>query len=488
MNKKILLMSGVLLTLGIIITIPFINNNKNIKSNIAENDTNEINNDMLTLMYETGIDTNEYEISTSNTWPDDNYIFNKELSGCENSGELSWNQQTNKITLLNNTSDRCYIYFDVYNKAVINNVTSSVTTNSITVNVSTIVGENPISKYYYSINDGGYIESSYNSYTFNNLNDDTSYIIKIFVEDTLEIQSNVYTINAETESVTYICDNGTNMATCIKNQYTSQGSNGLYYHTSSLANSASDNSYRYAGTNPNNYVCFGSEKNVCSEDNLYRIIGVFGDQVKLIKNTSLGNYYWSGSSSNDSGTWSSSTLNTETLNGTYLKSLGSNWSNLIATHSWKVGGGTRANLAFGPNGVPKNAYNYEVGYNSSNITYSSKVGLIYVSDYYYGASPTYWTYPGYTYSGATDLNGNYGSSYDYRSAKSSNWLNANITEWTITPFSGNSSFVFYLSSDGHVAGVSGNQSTRPVRPVFYLNSDAIYVSGSGTGSDPIRIN
>lgn len=278
------------------------------------------------------------------------------------------------------------------------------------------------------------------------------------------------------------------MATCIKNQYTSQGSNGLYYHTSSLANSASDNSYRYAGTNPNNYVCFGSEKNVCSEDNLYRIIGVFGDQVKLIKNTSLGNYYWSGSSSNDSGTWSSSTLNTETLNGTYLKSLGSNWSNLIATHSWKVGGGTRANLAFGPNGVPKNAYNYEVGYNSSNITYSSKVGLIYVSDYYYGASPTYWTYPGYTYSGATDLNGNYGSSYDYRSAKSSNWLNANITEWTITPFSGNSSFVFYLSSDGHVAGVSGNQSTRPVRPVFYLNSDAIYVSGSGTGSDPIRIN
>ena len=48
-----------------------------------------------------------------------------------------------------------------------------------------------------------------------------------------------------------------------------------------LANSAGDNSYRYAGANPNNYVCFGSTANTCPSKNLYRIIGVFGDQVKL---------------------------------------------------------------------------------------------------------------------------------------------------------------------------------------------------------------
>ena len=41
---------------------------------------------------------------------------------------------------------------------------------------------------------------------------------------------------------------------------------------------AEDYSYRYAGANPNNYVCFGSDVTPCPEDNLYRIIGVFDGQ------------------------------------------------------------------------------------------------------------------------------------------------------------------------------------------------------------------
>ena len=32
-----------------------------------------------------------------------------------------------------------------------------------------------------------------------------------------------------------------------------------------------------------NYVCFGTEDEKCDDEHLYRIIGVFGDQVKLIK-------------------------------------------------------------------------------------------------------------------------------------------------------------------------------------------------------------
>lgn len=55
---------------------------------------------------------------------------------------------------------------------------------------------------------------------------------------------------------------------------------------------AGDNSYRYAGANPNNFVCFGSTTSPCPTDNLYRIIGVLEDNyhgvsgkqlVKLIK-------------------------------------------------------------------------------------------------------------------------------------------------------------------------------------------------------------
>ena len=71
-----------------------------------------------------------------------------------------------------------------------------------------------------------------------------------------------------------------------KNVYTSDGVNDLYYHDGVGTYGyleAGDNSYRYSGANPNNYVCFGSDADVCPNDNLYRIIGIFDSQVKLIK-------------------------------------------------------------------------------------------------------------------------------------------------------------------------------------------------------------
>ena len=150
------------------------------------------------------------------------------------------------------------------------------------------------------------------------------------------------------------------LADYIISTYT-DGSNGLYYHDANLANSAADNSYRYSGANPNNYVCFGSDASTCPNENLYRIIGVFGSEVKLIKNTSLGNYYWSGSDSNESNTWSSSTLNTGTLKGTYLSGFSSTWQNKISTHSWKVGG-----MAYSQTNTAKQYYDVEVGSSSSS--------------------------------------------------------------------------------------------------------------------------
>ena len=82
------------------------------------------------------------------------------------------------------------------------------------------------------------------------------------------------------------------LADYITSQYTTDGANGLYLHDADLTNGANDNSYRYAGANPNNYVCFGSDEATCPADNLYRVIGVFNSQVKLIKNSSIGNYAW----------------------------------------------------------------------------------------------------------------------------------------------------------------------------------------------------
>ena len=123
-------------------------------------------------------------------------------------------------------------------------------------------------------------------------------------------------------SLAEVCS-GKTFAECITTEvYTTDGDNGLYYHDADLANGAQDNSYRYSGANPNNYVCFGSDAATCPSDSLYRIIGVFENEVKLIKNTSYGNYAWDSGGSN---TWNSSTKPDirNTLNTTFLNTLSS---------------------------------------------------------------------------------------------------------------------------------------------------------------------
>ena len=240
---------------------------------------------------------------------------------------------------------------------------------------------------------------------------------------------------------------------------------GLYYHDTNLANSAADNSYRYAGTNPNNYVCFGSDASTCSSENLYRIIGIFGSEVKLIKSTSYGNYVWDNGNSN---TWDASTKPDirSTLNTTYLNTLSATWQNKIATHTWKVGG-----MTYSSTYTVKQYYDIEVGSSSNSTTDSMKIGLMYVSDYGFAASPSYWT---------TEL-------YNYEPSKSSNWMNVNINEWTISRNSGGSAGAFIVYSRGRV-DIYDVGSRIAVRPVFYLTSSTSYVSGSGSSADPIRIN
>ena len=259
----------------------------------------------------------------------------------------------------------------------------------------------------------------------------------------------------------------------VLSQYTgTQGENSLYYHNSTLTNGAGDNSYRYAGASDsvNNYICLGSDEATCPDANLFRIIGVFGDQTKVIRAKSVGNKQWHSSESN---TWSSSSLNTY-LNGEYLTSLGT-LADKIAITTWKVGGGTNANLF---SSVPKTAYQYEVGSSASTTTYDAKIGLMYVSDYYYSASPSAWTLVGYNESDATK---------DYRAAKTINWLYLGSNEWTISRTSDITPYAFGMFSTGLVSNY-GVTLSFGVRPSFNLLSSVTYASGSGTSSDPIRIN
>ena len=265
----------------------------------------------------------------------------------------------------------------------------------------------------------------------------------------------------------YITKNEKNptLAEHVISQYTgTQGENGIYYHNSTLTNGAGDNSYRYAGASDsvNNYICLGSDKATCPDANLFRIIGVFGDQTKVIRAKSVGNQKWD---TNGSNTWSSSSLNTY-LNGEYLTSLGT-LANKIATTTWKVGGGSSTYLY----DVPTTAYQYEVGSSASTTTYDAKIGLMYVSDYGFAADQSGWT---------TKL-----SSYGSNSSK--NWLFLGSAEWNISRNSGLTGLAFTVTGTGYVSYTSVTLS-RGVRPSFNLESSVKYVSGSGSMSDPVRVN
>ena len=278
-------------------------------------------------------------------------------------------------------------------------------------------------------------------------------------------------IQKEAKSITMadVCSNGQTLNSCILSM--NGKDNTLYYHDSTLANGAGDNSYRYAGASNsvNNYICLGSDTTTCPDANLFRIIGVFGDKTKVIRAKSVGNKQWHSSESN---TWSSSSLNTY-LNGEYLTSLGT-LADKIATTTWKVGGGTYESIL---TSVPATAYQYEVGSSASTTTVDKKIGLIYVTDYYYGASPSAWTLMGY----------NSDATKDYRAATSTNWLYLGSYEWTISRRSDDTNSAFCVNSTGYVF-LYDVASIRGVRPSFNLLSSTTYVSGSGSMSDPVRIN
>lgn len=249
------------------------------------------------------------------------------------------------------------------------------------------------------------------------------------------------------------------------------GEDGLYYHDgigtyTNASEEVGDNSYRYSGANPNNYVCFGSNK-PCPTENLYRIIGIFDNKIKLIKNTSYTSSYWSGSNTSSSNIWANSTLNTEILNNSFYNSLG-DYKNMISLSTWNVGGitnGQRTNA--------KTLYNYEVGSSAIQTQYEAYIGLMYISDYGYAASPTAWTTP---ITGYTD-----------ESIKNSNWIFSRGLEWTMTRQADSSSHAYFIDGTGLVFGDEIPVYNIPVRPVFYLNDTVKIKSGTGSLEDPYTI-
>lgn len=387
----------------------------------------------------------------------------------------------------------------IYILPSITNVTTSSTSDTITINVSAQNGTGAITEYYYSKDNGAnYVQSTSSNYTFTNLTSNTTYYIKVYAKDNNGRISSVFTTNLATKSSL--------LTDYVISQYTgTQGGNGIYYHNSTLANGAGDNSYRYAGANPNNYVCFGTTTSPCPTDNLYRIIGVIDGKVKLIKfdfatsallgtdgsyygseypNASyykgslsiINTYYWDYKlTTKATNTWSTSSLNTTNLNTNYINNIGSTWANKIAITTWKVGGNYFERIN---NMVSSGAYANEItnqnALNSTDnaTTYSAKIGLMYVSDYGFAVEPSAWTL----------------TMSSYNNTISTNWMHMGYQEWTITRYSDGSNGVFVVGTTGETSGYNIVSYYPGVRPVFFLESSVTYSSGTGTSSDPIRIN
>ena len=275
---------------------------------------------------------------------------------------------------------------------------------------------------------------------------------------------------------------------------------------------------RYVGASPKNYLKFNNET--------WRIIGVFNNittidklgnektesLVKIVRNDSLGLYSWDSSESTTNDGWgvnewsqadlmyelncdgkstkycrdditegylSNLTTSTTTLwyndsnnaqNGTYdySKNIKSSTLDKVANVRWKTSRATGVASAL-------NSYNQErsttlISTPSDNIprsnTWDGKIALMYPSDYGYASTDT------------ACRNSMSSLTNDVYNCKNENWLFNSATQWTLSPDSGNATFVFNVYPVGHVA-ISHAFSRYGVRPVLFLKSNVVIAGGTG---------
>ena len=285
-----------------------------------------------------------------------------------------------------------------------------------------------------------------------------------------------------------------------------------------------DENIRYYGSNPNNYVSFNNE--------LWRIIGVFGNNVKLVRSEKLGNLSWDSSESSiNSGwgvnEWSQSDLknylNTMYYGGTEVTCYGGRNNqtttcptgtidetskSLIDNHTWNTGAidvtdttiVNEETLAL--NTVP--FYNAERGTTNGKICtggdwcndtvtrkteWTGYIGLPYATDYAYASSES--ACETNMIAGINATASSDDEAFANMTCKKNNWMHHGTTmdiedaTWFMSPYAG-------PALAGNVWGVRGGGLTgdgdaaSPLSafPTIYLKSNILIESGKGTSSNP----
>lgn len=234
----------------------------------------------------------------------------------------------------------------------------------------------------------------------------------------------------------------------------------MYSQGEEVSRNDLDKNMRYVGKNPNNYVKFNNE--------LWRIIGTFNGQAKIISDEVYNNsIFWN----QNSNRWDESTLQKE-FNTTLLSSIDKTSKNYIdMKYVWKLG--KISNLESERD--RSNAYQYERGNKgeSNNAYWIGAIGLMYPSDYGYAisldkcekSSMYHW------------------NELEYQDCFSNNWLYSGIDEWLLTPIINNNIYVSTIYNLGYISYAEVS-TANAARPALYLKADVKIISGSGTKEEP----
>ena len=282
-----------------------------------------------------------------------------------------------------------------------------------------------------------------------------------------------------------------------------------------------DQNIRYYGSDPNNYVLFNNE--------LWRIIGVFGNNVKLIRKDSLGSLLWDSSESRVNGgygvnEWSQADLQVY-LNKMYYggdttvtcygdsnnttttcptNTIDETSKALIDNHIWNTGAPNDSTLY----DSTTNSYDTVEFYKAERGTVNGKIcssgsycndtvtrktewtgyiGLPYVTDWAYASGENICETnmnEGY-YAGASSPDEAFANAV----CKNNNWMNYgstyNDTTWFMSPRANpnDASRVWFVYGAG-AAEYGSAACSRAVAPSIYLKSNALIESGNGTSSNP----
>ena len=127
---------------------------------------NILNTNALTMMYETGYQSGEYQVSSDTSWPQSGYTFNATLSRCENGSTLTWDDENKKVSIQANTSDKCYVYFDKENIKIVN-LSIDTASGDLCVENVTFSDNFNVKNYYLSVNGFENVESYLSGASFN---------------------------------------------------------------------------------------------------------------------------------------------------------------------------------------------------------------------------------------------------------------------------------------------------------------------------------